>query len=265
MKCQIAGCDQETRYKARKVCQKHYFRFRRNGSYDLLPRTRQYRVEMPGKGYQRLYEPSHALTDSQGYVSENRKVIFDIYGWALPDCEICGKPTSWKTCHIDHIDENVKNNNSNNLRPLCPGCNTWRSMPPLHTFDRNSAITFDGKTETAEGWSRDPRVKIWGGTITRRKNAGMSDFDALFSKKVTHNGKLNTKKPTPAKHTRKNAIRITIDGQMMTAAEWSRHPGCPVTENTIISRIRAGWEHRTAVFNPAKVKASPSSQLEAAT
>lgn len=32
-------------------------------------------------------------------------------------------------------------------------------------------------------------MKVSGHTILRRKAAGMSDFDALFAPKLTHNGK----------------------------------------------------------------------------
>lgn len=36
MKCKIDGCNREAMYKADCVCQMHYFRFMRNGTYDLL-------------------------------------------------------------------------------------------------------------------------------------------------------------------------------------------------------------------------------------
>ncbi|MEN1487146.1 hypothetical protein AAIH33_32890, partial [Pseudomonas aeruginosa] len=50
-------------------------------------------------------------------------------------------------------------------------------------------IEFEGRRDTATNWARDPRVKVSGHTILRRKAAGMSDFDALFAPKLTHNGK----------------------------------------------------------------------------
>lgn len=255
MKCHVDGCGREVRYLEKQVCQMHYFRMMRNGSYELKPRTKVQRIVMPGRGYIRVFDPLHPLRDSLGYVAEHRKIVYARYGENLPACEICGKPTQWQTCHIDHIDRDVKNNDVANLRPLCAGCNTWRDMPPHHTFPRCYSLTFQGKTATPHEWSRDPRVQISGSQIKLRKKAGMSDEDALFAPKITHNGKVPTKKPVPPKHTRRNAIRVTIDGQMMTAAEWSRHPKCPVSEGTIISRVRAGWPHRLAVFTPAKASA----------
>lgn len=197
MKCHIENCGREARYKADQLCQKHYFRIRRNGTIETaLERkkretgaSRQQRVTMPGKGYQRLYEPTHPLADTQGYVSEHRKVLYSKCGDMLPGCELCGEELDWSTVHPDHIDRDVKNNAPDNLRPLCRGCNTHRDMPAAHLFDHTHSITAEGKTDTAAGWARDPRIKVSRTAIANRKRAGMSDFDALFAPKVTHNGK----------------------------------------------------------------------------
>jgi hypothetical protein len=260
--CKVEGCGRSIKYRAAQLCQKHYFRVRRNGHTELLTtikkretgHSRQYRITMPGKGYQRLYEPTHPLRDSSGYVSEHRKVVYDRYGECLPDCEICGKPTNWATCHIDHIDEDVKNNCQDNLRPLCAGCNTWRNMPPAHTMCGRLAITYDGETKTAYEWSCDQRVNASHATIKRRKLSGMSDYDSLFAEKLTHNGKKPVKPPrkTQFKHQRKNAIRITINGETLTASEWSRHPDCKVSVEGIVYRIKHGWDHVAAVFMPSR-------------
>lgn len=202
MQCKIEGCGSVADYKAAQLCQKHYFRQWRNGHTELkaeLKRakfgfSRQPRIVMPGRGYIRVYAPSHPLADSAGYVAENRKVVFDRYGHSLPPCEICGKPMSWGSdIHIDHRDDDVSNNHQDNLRPLCRGCNVWRSYPEQHTISGHYAITIDGVTKTPTEWAREPGAQTCGAHIWRRKLAGMSDYDAVFSANKTHPKKSKAK------------------------------------------------------------------------
>jgi hypothetical protein len=203
-------------------------------------------------GYWKVYEPKHPLADSTGYVWEHRKIVYDRIGDVVPPCELCGKILSWTNAVVDHIDEVKWNNDPNNLRPLCHGCNTWRGKRlPSHLHKGNHAITFDGETKTAAEWARDPRVKVAGHTIMVRKRNGMSDYDALFSPKLTHNG--GRDKPPPKvriAHKRSNAVALTINGVTKTAKEWSREPGCTVSDGTIRLRFRQGWDHELAVFSP---------------
>lgn len=264
MLCKIDGCGRAVDYKAAQLCQKHYFRQRRNGHTDLvldlkrakLGFSRQQRVVMPGRGYIRVYAPDHPLTDSGGYVAEHRRVVFDRYGNNLPPCELCGKPMAWENdIHIDHRDDDPSNNHQDNLRPLCRPCNTFRSYPERHTFKRNMAITFDGETKTPNEWAKDARVKVCGHQIALRKRSGMSDYDALFSEKKTHNGNPRVdlrKRKTECKSERSNAVAITIDGVTMTAAEWSRHPECKISRAGIVWRVRRGMMGKDAVFKELK-------------
>lgn len=260
MKCKIDGCGRDAQYKAAQLCQKHYFRIRRNGDIELVMDrkkrltgySRQPRVVMPGKGYIYLYEPDHPLASSQGYVAEHRKVVFDLFGWSLPPCDICGKQTNWETCHVDHIDCVVSNNAPENLRPVCRPCNTFRNYPEQHTMKRRIAITYNGMTKTAHEWVRELGLNIASNTIRLRLAKGMTVEEALFGKKITHNGNVPQKKPTPPKHTRKNAIAITINGETLTANEWSRRPECSVTDGAIRLRIKSGWNPVDAVLIPAK-------------
>lgn len=195
MQCCVKDCQRDARYKAAQLCQKHYFRFRRNGSADKLPTSRLQRVVTPN-GYVRVWDPEHALADRKGYVFEHRQVMWEVVGPGCRNCEICSKHESWLTCHVDHIDENRQNNQRSNLRILCRGCNVKRGFKPESFEGRGRAglIEFDGVRLTPEQWARDPRVKVSGATIIRRKLAGMSDHDALFAKKRTHNGNRRTLK-----------------------------------------------------------------------
>lgn len=182
IECKLPGCCKPVRYKAEGVCQMHYFRKIRYGSYQLKTRSRVQRRENQ-KGYQLVYWSNHPLRDKNGYVYEHRAVMYRIHGDECSSCKLCGKPESWSTCHVDHIDENVRNNASENLRVLCRSCNVFRSDSPAryaHHCDVG-LLEFDGQKDTAHGWSKDPRVTVSGATIRSRKRKGWSTEAALFT------------------------------------------------------------------------------------
>lgn len=260
MKCKVEDCGRDARYKADQLCQKHYFRVRRNGTLGLVKKARP-RFLNPD-GYALVHAPGHPLAQPNHYVFEHRKIVYDLIGEIVPDCELCGKPLTWKNAVVDHIDRDITNNSPTNLRPLCNPCNGWRDTLPAHEYAHNHSITFDGKTDTPEGWSRDPRVNVAGRTIILRKIAGMSDYDALFSPKITHNGKLPPPRPpAPPKHTRRNAVNISIDGVLKTSMEWSRDPKCQVSDATLRNRVKAGWPHTLEIMKRVKSPDRPCSPL----
>lgn len=188
MQCHVEGCGRDAPYKSAQLCQKHYFRMRRNGTTGKIAKSRKDRVVTPN-GYVRVFHPLHALADKGGYVFEHRYVMWSVVGEHTGPCRICGKPESWSTCHVDHIDEDRKNNAKSNLRILCRGCNVKRGFTQDGQSSRSgrALIEFEGIRMTAHAWARDPRVNVTGKTIRLRKESGMSDYDALFSPKITHN------------------------------------------------------------------------------
>ena len=189
MNCKVDCCKRDAVYKQQQVCQMHYFRFMRNGTYSLT-RTRKKRIENPA-GYQKIYLPGHPLANSDSYAYEHRVVVYSKHGEALPDCPGCGKKITWENCHIDHIDCDVKNNNPSNLRPVCRGCNVFRGHSA--TSMGKLFLTINGKTMSAQRWAREPGVAVSGATIRRRKKFGASDYDAVYAAKITH--KKTTPKP----------------------------------------------------------------------
>lgn len=255
MQCSVDNCEREATYKAAQLCQMHYFRIRRNGTVVKTPIGRALRYVTPN-GYITLYKPGHPLSNKTNCVFEHRFVMGPIVGPDCRPCELCGKPQTWATCHVDHIDDNRQNNSPTNLRILCRGCNVKRGFrPESHEFrSKVGLIEFEGKRDTSTNWARDPRVKVSGNTIRLRKAAGMTDAEALFSEKVTHNGRRKAPAPrkTNHKHERSNAVAITIEGVTMSAAEWSRTDGVVVTENTIINRVRSGWDPVEALITPGR-------------
>ncbi len=187
MKCKIDECERDVRYKADGVCQMHYFRMMRNGSYEKKKdrkkrvTARKHRTQNK-KGYQMLYMQEHPLSMKNGYVYEHRFVIYSIFGDKLPPCELCEKSVSWSgyDAHIDHIDEDVTNNERCNLRVLCNACNTRRTKRTPHTEKGKISVTLYGETKTPEEWSRDDRIEVKGYVIRNRLKAGWSVEDALL-------------------------------------------------------------------------------------
>lgn len=189
--CKISGCLTKSRYKSQDVCQKHYFRKMRNGSYLLSGKKSKNGVRkdtIDSSGYVLLYIPNHPLSRKNGFVCEHRVVIYSIYGDRLPDCELCGAHSSWKSrrTHIDHINEVRTDNAKENLRVLCNACNTRRTKRVEHTISNRSGIEWSGEIKTAQEWGRDERVPAQGHLIRQRLSRGHSVYDAFFSKKKTH-------------------------------------------------------------------------------
>lgn len=192
MNCSIYGCERKVMYKAQSICQMHYFRFMRNGKYDLLIASEKKKGAansgrkraQNAKGYQMLYEPLHPLAMKTGYVYEHRKVIYEKFGNILPDCELCNKPISWETAHIDHKNNDVTDNDLENLRPLCRACNTFRGHS--HTSMTKNIIFINGVGKSAHAWSRVEGVNVSGITIKRRLRQGFTPYEAAYGEKSTH-------------------------------------------------------------------------------
>lgn len=189
MNCKIDGCENKIMYKKDMVCQKHYFRFMRYKTYDLTS-VRKYRSQNSA-GYQKLYEPNHPLSNSDGYVYEHRKVYYDSKK-NISNCKLCGKEINWKNLHIDHIDKDVTNNNIENLRPLCRPCNTFRDAD-LNNYGK-TILTCDGKSMTPTAWAREDNVLVSANTIRLRYLKGWSDCDCIFKKRTTHSSTYTKKK-----------------------------------------------------------------------
>lgn len=178
--CKVEGCDRRAAYKEQAVCQRHYFRFMRNGTYELTRKPRLKLVIVTPNGYTKMFDPNHPLAMSDGFVYAHRRAVFSQYGNSLPPCELCGKKTSWRTCHVDHRDRDKANNAAYNLRPLCRGCNVWRdARASIRKYE------YDGQRMPLTNWARQPGVTGCRATLARRIQQGMAMKDVLFMRNVT--------------------------------------------------------------------------------
>lgn len=185
--CKVDGCDNFSNRKAADLCEKHYMRLRRNGTFDKVQKRN--KTYKHSGGYIKQYSPDHPLSDCQGYVYQHRMVYFDQVSEEIASCSLCERRITWATVHIDHIDKNKENNTPLNLRPLCLKCNTQRDRPKEMLRRKIKTLTINGREESIHDWIAISGQDIAYTTIYRRLKSGMSDYDALYSPKITHNGK----------------------------------------------------------------------------
>lgn len=149
--CKVDGCEDICINKKYQYCEKHYAMFLRKGH------TEKHKFKdflIHSKGYIKLKDKSHKLSDGDGYVYEHRKVLFDSNPNMI--CVHCGKEQSWETCHVDHLDDNKSNNELSNLAISCPVCNQKRGRHKLEAkINEKFAIhEYNGETLTLSDWGR---------------------------------------------------------------------------------------------------------------
>ena len=178
IKCKVDGCDRDATYKGQKVCQMHYFRMMRTGTY--APRKKLKKHITPN-GYVKILAEGHPMADKNGYAFEHRYVLYEHTSGKNQKCEFCGAAWEWRPYkdHVDHIDEDRLNNKIENLRPLCNTCNTSRTKVNYSESKGCVPITAFGKTLVSTEWEHEQECKVASFTLRQRIKAGWDAEKAI--------------------------------------------------------------------------------------
>ena len=129
--CTVAGCQKRARPSKEQVCEMHYYRKRRTGTYDDAPLLQS---RLNSDGYVMVRRPDHPLAAMAGsnrvWVYEQRIVLYDAIGPGAHACHRCGIPVRWDRSypvHPDalvaaHINGRITDNRAANLTPVCSNC-----------------------------------------------------------------------------------------------------------------------------------------------
>lgn len=155
--CLILECSNAAQNKASGLCPKHYARLRRTGETEL--RRRPIKGGLVQKsGYVLAYVPGHPLAIRAGsnHVREHRVVFYDRHGEGPFCCHWCGRPVTWRTMHVDHVNADRGDNRIENLVASCPRCNQARGLAKLTRAARRlwgKPIEWNGQSRTLSEWS----------------------------------------------------------------------------------------------------------------
>lgn len=156
--CQAEGCDKPPRSGYATHCETHYYQIRRNGYLGPKRLPPPPRLSDHTGGYKLLYAPKHPLATrrQQSRVYEHRAVYYEHHGEGPFKCVHCRATVTWKTMHVDHLDDDPTNNDIGNLGASCPTCNQRRGHWKMKRAIRDRVsrkITWRGRTQTLCDWA----------------------------------------------------------------------------------------------------------------
>lgn len=154
--CSVEGCGKDANRVRLGLCEMHYMRQRRKGSFDaFVPKQRYGHVH----GYVKVRCEGHPLVrgrrDAIEY--EHRVVYYNAHGAGPFACHHCGARVTWADMHVDHLNDIPHDNRIDNLVSSCPGCNQKRGLPKMVASVRkqHSTLTAFGRSHTISEWARE--------------------------------------------------------------------------------------------------------------
>lgn len=128
--CSLDGCPNRSRTRTGRVCEVHYYRYRRTGKYHA-PVYGTWSVN--SNGYEMRTDRVHPIRSAQGYLYRHRMVLYDAIGPGAHACHWCSCDIEWneggaRQLVVDHLDNDKRNNDQSNLVPSCHRCNSTRGL-----------------------------------------------------------------------------------------------------------------------------------------
>lgn len=158
--CAADGCDRLATRKAAGLCEKHFSRMRRTGTLmdPPAPTLRYYTSD----GYIRIIDRGHPLAGKLGYLLEHRKVFYDARGPGPFLCHWCDVEVTWRTLHIDHLNDVKDDNRLDNLVASCHICNPMRGFHKSLASNRANGThyTLNGERLPAGVWAERLGISI---------------------------------------------------------------------------------------------------------
>lgn len=153
VQCKVDGCDNAASRTGKTLCEMHYYRKRRSGSFDLVDPKRGPITH--SNGYVLIYAPAHPLGTTSCRQYEHRIVYYDAHGDGPFSCHWCGAQVTWGDMHVDHVNAVRNDNRLGNLVASCPRCNQDRGIEKMRKTTRSKArsISLRGRTLSVPQWA----------------------------------------------------------------------------------------------------------------
>lgn len=109
----------------------------------------------------------------------------------------------------------------------------------LGNMRRNIRVTAFGETKILSEWMLDERCKVNRTTLNGRLEAGWNPDEAMTLPAYAKAGIRSTN------------VKVTAFDETKTLAQWVRDPRCVVHRNTVVQRLKYGWDVEAAITAPS--------------